>query len=341
MAALALVATGAASLASTPSLAAPTRSDLEAAEERLRELEKDFEIVVERYNLVRDRLTRLQTQIAADEVVVEQLIKRMRRNQAAASEVAVELYKGGSTEALEALLSSDDLADIDARLTYLRSTETAQARVFERLAVDRRLLTERIARLERERVRALAAKQRLADLRTDIEGKIADQRDEIARLTTLIERAERRREARERRAAAAAAAVTGSAPVPAAPIAPLPSSGSLGATAVEAALEQVGDPYQWGASGPEAFDCSGLTMYAWAQAGVALPHSSAGQYAATPRVDQSDLQPGDLLFHGSPIHHVGMYIGGGQMVEAPYTGAVVRVTSAYRDDFVGAGRPGV
>jgi cell wall-associated NlpC family hydrolase len=183
----------------------------------------------------------------------------------------------------------------------------------------------------------LAAKQRLADLRAEINARIADQRDEIARLTTLIERAERRREARERRAAA----VAGSAPVPAAPIAPLPPSGSLGATAVEAALAQVGDPYQWGASGPEAFDCSGLTMYAWAQAGVSLPHSSAGQYAATPRVDQSDLQPGDLLFHGSPIHHVGMYIGGGQMVEAPYTGAVVRVSSAYRDDFVGAGRPGV
>ena len=80
-------------------------------------------------------------------------------------------------------------------------------------------------------------------------------------------------------------------------------------------------------------------MWAWAHAGVSLPHSSAAQYGATSRVSQSDWQPGDLLFYGSPIHHVGMYIGGGQMVEAPYTGASVRVVSPYRSDYVGAGRP--
>jgi cell wall-associated NlpC family hydrolase len=81
-------------------------------------------------------------------------------------------------------------------------------------------------------------------------------------------------------------------------------------------------------------------MWAWGRAGVALPHNSGMQYAATPRVDQSDWQPGDLLFFGSPIHHVAMYIGNGQMVEAPYTGAQVRVVSASRSDYVGAGRPG-
>ena len=85
----------------------------------------------------------------------------------------------------------------------------------------------------------------------------------------------------------------------------------------------------------------GADDVSWAQAGVALPHNSGAQYAATTRVDQSDWEPGDLLFAGSPIHHVGMYIGNGQMVEAPYTGAEVRVVSAYRSDYVGAGRPGV
>jgi cell wall-associated NlpC family hydrolase len=82
-------------------------------------------------------------------------------------------------------------------------------------------------------------------------------------------------------------------------------------------------------------------MWAWAQAGVSLPHNSGMQYAATPRVAQSDWAPGDLLFFGSPIHHVAMYIGNGKMVEAPYTGSYVRVVSAYRSDYAGAGRPGV
>jgi cell wall-associated NlpC family hydrolase len=270
----------------------------------------------------------------------------MNVNHAAASRVAEELYKGGTTDALEAVLTSESLADADARLTYLRSSEAAQARVFERLAVDRQLLNERIERLEVQRGRALEAEQRIAELKTEITAKVADQRDEIDRLTTLIERAERRRAERERRAEAAAAAASASAPADAsatvaAPVGPVPSAGGRAAIAVRAALAQTGKPYQWGASGPDSFDCSGLTMFAWAQAGVSLPHSSAAQYAATPRVSTSDLQPGDLLFHGSPIHHVAMYIGGGQMVEAPYTGASVRVVSSARSDNVGAGRPGV
>jgi cell wall-associated NlpC family hydrolase len=331
-----LTATGA-------SLAAPSRSELDAAKDRLLELERDFEIVVERYNVVQEELEDLRRRTASNELVVRDITKRMLAKQEAASTVAAELYKGGTTGALEVVLTSDTLADVEARLQYLRSSEAAQSRVFERLAADRRVLNDRTARLERAKLRAVEAESRLANLRDEIESKIASQRDEIARLTELIERAERRRELRRRQAAqeAAAAATATPARVAAAPTISLPDAGSRAAVAVQAALAQVGDPYQWGAAGPDSFDCSGLTMYAWAQAGVALPHNSAAQYAATPRVSQSDLQPGDLLFFGSPIHHVGMYIGGGQMVAAPYTGASVRVTSAMRSDFVGAGRPGV
>ena len=82
-------------------------------------------------------------------------------------------------------------------------------------------------------------------------------------------------------------------------------------------------------------------MWAWGQAGVSLPHNSGAQYNATPRVARGDLEPGDLVFFGSPIHHVGMYIGNGQMVEAPYSGNSVRVVPIARSDYVGAGRPGV
>jgi peptidoglycan DL-endopeptidase CwlO len=334
-------------LATAPTIAAPSQAELDSARDRLAELERNLELAVERYDFIRHKLTRLQASIAADQVVVDRLSERMNTNNAAASRVAEELYKGGSTDALEAVLSSESLAEADARLTYLRSSEAAQAQVFERLAIDRQLLNEGIERLEDQRARALAAQDRIAELRSEIKTKIAGQRNEVARLTTLIERAERRRAAREEAAAAAAAAAAAdSAPAvavaaSAAPVVPVPSSGGRGAIAVRAALAQVGKPYQWGAAGPDSFDCSGLTMYAWAQAGVSLPHSSAAQYSATPRVSTSALEPGDLLFHGSPIHHVGMYIGGGQMVEAPYSGASVRVVSSSRSDTVGAGRPGV
>jgi peptidoglycan DL-endopeptidase CwlO len=113
-----------------------------------------------------------------------------------------------------------------------------------------------------------------------------------------------------------------------------------GGAAVAAAESVLGRPYVWGASGPSSFDCSGLTMWAWTHAGVGLSHSSSAQYGSGAHMSQSALQPGDLLFFYSPISHVGMYIGGGQMIHAPHTGDVVRIATPMWSDFVGAVRPG-
>ncbi len=121
---------------------------------------------------------------------------------------------------------------------------------------------------------------------------------------------------------------------------PAPSAG--GAGAVAAAESQIGVPYAWGAESPGvAFDCSGLVAWAWGQAGVSLPHYSGAQFADSAPVPLSDLQPGDLLFYGpGGSDHVAMYVGGGQMIEAPYTGASVWITGVRTGDgFVGAGRP--
>ena len=92
-------------------------------------------------------------------------------------------------------------------------------------------------------------------------------------------------------------------------------------------MAQLGDPYVWAASGPDAFDCSGLTQYAYAAAGVSLPHSSGMQSQLGTPVSRSDLQPGDLVFFYSPVSHVGMYIGNGQMVHASTAGEPVQVAS--------------
>jgi cell wall-associated NlpC family hydrolase len=354
VAALAVTLASVAPGAMVSSTAAPREAELDAAQERLAQLEREFELVVEEYNLVRDRLARIRSRMGATELVVRQIERRIGTTEDSAVRLATQLYKGGSTEALELVFSADDLGDIQSRLEYLSSSQQAQTRVFEALAVDRARLEQALTDLEEDRAEALAAEERLARLRIDIEAKVESQRDEIAELQAAIARAERARERRAaarraaaaRAAAAAAAQATASAANPDTtfpPAAPATTAApnARAQVAVAAALSKVGSPYQWGASGPDSFDCSGLTMWAWAQAGVALPHNSAAQYAATPRVDRSDLQPGDLLFSGSPIHHVGMYIGNGQMVEAPYTGATVRVVSAYRSDYVGAGRPGI
>ncbi|MEP6598082.1 MAG: NlpC/P60 family protein [Actinomycetota bacterium] len=120
------------------------------------------------------------------------------------------------------------------------------------------------------------------------------------------------------------------------------ASSAAAQKAVDFALAQIGKPYVFAAAGPDAFDCSGLTMAAWAAAGVALPHFAATQYAQGRQVSQSQLQPGDLVFLYSDIHHVELYIGNGLAVSAPQEGEDVQIVrlAAFQSDYYGATRPG-
>ena len=116
-----------------------------------------------------------------------------------------------------------------------------------------------------------------------------------------------------------------------------PASGRA-AIAVRTAYAKLGDPYVYGGSGPSVFDCSGLTMYAWRAAGVYLPHSASAQYGYGRHVSRSELQPGDLVFFYSPISHVGIYIGGGRVIHAPYPGRSVEIAPLGEMPFAGATR---
>ena len=148
---------------------------------------------------------------------------------------------------------------------------------------------------------------------------------------------------------AGAPARPGRAPAPAKPAAPAPAPapslpvapvGSGAGAAIAAAQSVMGTPYRWaGASPSTGFDCSGLTMWAWARGGRSLPHSSSAQFAATQRISLDQLQPGDLVFFNNPISHVGLYIGGGQMIHSPHTGDVVKISPITRmGKLVRAGR---
>lgn len=351
-------------LLSHPSAAAPHKAQLRAAEDRLNHLVSQQEIVGEKLNQAQLDLDKTRSQMARLQVDIQHIRARMTRERASAVSVARRMYEGGGIDALEVILSSKNLDDLDRNIQYLKSSEAAQTRVFQRLAVRQEMLKNTLAELDRTRRQEVAQANKLASIRTELDKKVEAQRGEIEKLQREIAAAERRRElraerraraaARRRKAAAAAAAAAAVqaqqtraasrsiavAPPPSYQPNPAPASGGAG-TAVRAALSQVGKPYEWGGAGPNSYDCSGLTMWSWAHAGVSLPHSSAAQYSVTARVSSSDLQPGDLVFFGSPIHHVAMYIGNGQMVEAPYTGANVRVVPLRTSDYVGAGRPGI
>jgi peptidoglycan DL-endopeptidase CwlO len=109
---------------------------------------------------------------------------------------------------------------------------------------------------------------------------------------------------------------------------------------VSIAMRYLGVPYVWGGASPSGFDCSGLVMYVFAQAGVSLPHSAAGQYGYGSAVSRGALQPGDLVFFNG-LGHVGIYVGGGSFIHAPHTGDVVKISSMsgwYASTYVGARR---
>jgi cell wall-associated NlpC family hydrolase len=200
------------------------------------------------------------------------------------------------------------------------------------------------AQADQEQVVAERAAQRAS-----IQSQLAERqalyssiKDQIAEL----EAAERARQARLAAQAKAAAKQQQSAPAPA----PAPSSPSGGSSApppathssvVSIALQYLGVPYVWGGASPSGFDCSGLTMYAYAKVGVYLPHNAAMQYGMGTPVSRSQLAPGDLVFF-SGLSHVGMYIGGGRFVHAPHTGDVVKISSLseywYAATYVGARR---
>jgi cell wall-associated NlpC family hydrolase len=139
----------------------------------------------------------------------------------------------------------------------------------------------------------------------------------------------------------AAASNSGSAPVVSQPTSSVPSPSGRVGVAIAAAQSQLGVPYRYATSIPgESFDCSGLTHYAWAQAGVSLPRNSRSQAAMLPSVPVSEAQPGDLLFYYSPISHVGIYLGGGSILHAPATGDVVKISSVSWNKVTYVGRPG-
>ena len=247
--------------------------------------------------------------------------------------VAAAAYRSGGADQFVQLVSTSTPQTFLDRAASLDRIAASQHAEMAAAATARHRLATVEAEAAHERAAQAAVAKQMAKQKSTIENALAEQQHLLNGLKAT-ERAKLR--AAQRRAAAAARAsrsrnydfptYNG------------PASGRA-AVAVQEAYNKLGSPYQWGASGPNRFDCSGLTMWVWAKAGVSLPHSSQAQYSSGRHVGRSDLQPGDLTFYGSPIHHVGIYIGGGRMISAPHSGDVVKIQDAFRGDYAGAVRP--
>lgn len=313
---------------------------IEEVQARVDRLYEEAEVATERahdarleVNQTKQRLATVQDRLADQKDALAEL-------DAAAADYAVAVYTtGGVDPTLQVLLSADP-EDVLGRARSLDQVSRIQDAAFRQAEAARIALAQTQAEVDQELAHLEQVEQRLAAQEQAANDRLADARQLLADL----EEEERQRLAalQARRAAAAAEASRDAVRSLQQSVPTSTGSGSGRAgTAVAYAMAQIGDAYVYGAAGPDAFDCSGLTMAAWAQAGVYLPHSAAAQYGVTSRVSTSSLQPGDLLFFYSGISHVGIYVGGGTFVHAanPGDGVLAESLAGYWSGvLVGAGR---
>ncbi|MGQ0744813.1 MAG: NlpC/P60 family protein [Acidimicrobiales bacterium] len=356
------------------------RARARAIEAELDRTGRALSVQAEAYNRSRLEVAQIDEslrQASADVTRADGQMSSVRRALAAA---AVDAYVSGSATGTMARLrgSTDQMV---VRHQYLRVTSAGHHQLAGQLRAAREDLSRTRTELGARQVQARKveltqreARQRVADAEVAQKRVLAGVKGEIARLVAE-EQNRREAEAARRAQAARQAALAGApsagpvgrsanpaaaAPRPAAaPAAAAAAAGSLtrGApvpppsgpasgrveSVIAEARKQLGKPYVWGGSGPNNFDCSGLTGWAWRVAGVRLSHSAYLQYTETARVPVNEVQPGDLLFFGPNvrgIHHNALYIGNGQMIEASQSGTPVRIRGWRAGDLVGVGRPG-
>jgi cell wall-associated NlpC family hydrolase len=338
----------------TPEIEA-TQAEAEAARQSLDRMNEDLEIQIEEYNAITEALGVTRESIRQTRADLQRAEADLAEAKATLGRRAANIYKDGGAGVLDVFLGARSFQDFLVRVDLAVRISRADAETVASVKAARaRVDAERLA-LEQREAEQMALKRETESRAARIEADIAAQERYVTTLDAEVKRLiseeeERQRRLAEERAreAAALAAQYASGGRPAAD----PSELGAGRPEVVAvALQYLGVPYVWGGSTPEGFDCSGLTSYCYRQIGVSLPRTSRSQYQVGTHLapDRLDLLvPGDLVFFArdadpTRVHHVGIYVGGGNYIHAPQTGDVVRVSSlveriASKGDYVGASR---
>ncbi|HEX5095306.1 MAG TPA: NlpC/P60 family protein [Acidimicrobiia bacterium] len=349
------------------------RATAEQLEAKIDDLNQRISMLDENYNEGQLEISQTTANIEDAQHRIDDAVARSDGLSARLRNRAALLYVQASDTTPIDALEAANVHEIGSRSKYGAAAAEQDATLIDDLSVARQDLADQQAALEQQRKDAETKQSELQQLRDQMSDAQSQQEELLGqaqgRIAGLVAEIEAQRRAEEEarakaelekkqreeaaaKAAAAAATTAGtrgtsstSAKKSAAVNAPDPGSRAVASSpnaqaAVDAAYGELGKPYRYAGDGPENFDCSGLTMFAWAAAGVSLPHSSRAQYAALPHVSIDALEPGDLVFYGNPIHHVGIYIGNGQYIHAPQTGDIVKISGIYRDDYTGGARPG-
>jgi cell wall-associated NlpC family hydrolase len=323
---------------------------------QLAQLSDSLERARSQYDAASYQLARIQRDLKENRREFRVARHNLKASQKTMAQRLVAMYTTDQESTLEVILGARSLDDMITRLDSAKTVSQADAQVLSEVKQFRAAVKHSGQVLRHARDAQVRLVQQRAAAKHEIESKIAQEQHLYSSLKGEIERLVAAQRARQLqlaiqaqarlRAAQADSALQASQTIVGASavtpsqdtiIAPPPTHGGV----VGVALSQLGTPYVWGGGAPGGFDCSGLVMWAYAQVGVSLPHSSYAQFTYGVPVSRDQLQPSDLVFLDG-LGHVGIYIGGGQFVHAPHTGDVVKISSLdeswYASAFVGARR---
>lgn len=368
MASLLLLSLSGLAQASTPAID-KAQSQATALEKLIAQLDEEMSAVTEDYDYANQQLQDTQAAVKKTQTLLAQSQDDLTTVQQRLNRRVVDIYKSGDLTMLSVLLNATSFSDLIGRYEQLQRLSKQDADLLKQVTdytnqvathkaeLDTQLKQEQVdlqkTNAAKDKVTAQLAKQQKA-----LKGKEAQiaqlKKAEAARQAALLAAAKKAAAEAARKAAAAKAAAEAAAAAAAKAAknkkatttdssgggsgggGPLGYNADKAAQVVQIALQFVGVPYVWGGSSPSGFDCSGLVMYAYKQIGIYLPHSSAMMYSYGVYVPQDQLKPGDIVFFYNPIHHVGLYIGNGQMVNA--TGDHVQIGPVFKSSYHGARR---
>ncbi|MFE6510245.1 NlpC/P60 family protein [Nocardioides sp. NPDC057767] len=303
--------------AATPAQAEP---DIDDVRKKVDKLYTQAEAANEDYSNAKLRLQDLKDQLEDLNADEKRQSKELDKIRAELRDSVLRQFEGSDVSAVGQVITSEDPQEFLAGLATVSSYNALQSDLLARYNTEAEALQVRREATE-------DAKDQMAKVKTTMQQKKSE-------IDEKFEAAQAELDELEADELEAIQSTDTSIP------SNLPPPSGRAKVAVDYALAQVGDAYVYGATGTESWDCSGLTMGAWGQAGVSLPHSSSAQYSSGPQVSRDQLAPGDLVFFYSPISHVGLYIGNGQMVHASNPSTGVKVSPIDEMPYTGAVRPG-
>jgi len=309
---------GATSIASKKAQAA-------AAEAQLNKLSRQAEHAVEVYDGVHQKYENTLTALRLNLQTLRYTKQNLKTAQQQLAASLTQDYKSGDQDAIAYVLAARSIGDLVDQVQVLQRTTGVNKTLLNQITKDQAEIEQRQKLLTKQKAQIKVQQAAAATQRDRAKSAVANQMSYLDGLKASIRKMINEQQAAAAAAAAASATAAGSGSAPPTNL-PNPPASTLGGQAVAIAERYLGVPYVWGGASPSGFDCSGLTMYVYAQLGVSLPHNAAAQYGMLPHVSESDLQPGDLVFFDG-LNHVGIYIGGGSIIHAPHTGTVVQISS--------------